>query len=367
MSALAIASVLVGLVLLVAGAESLVRGSSRLALIIGISPLLIGLTIVAYGTSAPELAVSVQSGLSQRADIALGNIIGSNILNVLLILGLSALISPLVVAQQLVRLDVPIMAGVSLLPLVLGLDGSISHIDGGLLFAGGVAYTLFLIYQSQREKNDAVQAEYEAEYGSRETVTTKTWVVNLGFVVAGFITLAVGSRLLVNGAVTIAEALNASQLVIGLTIVATGTSLPELATSAIASLRGERDIAVGNVVGSNIFNILLVMGMAGLVTPAGVAVSLSAIRFDIPIMIAVAIACLPIFATGNIVSRWEGGLFLGYYFAYTTYLILDASRHQNLEVFNDILLMVVMPFTALMLLIATWRAISKRLSRSKKM
>ena len=365
MTPIAIASVLVGLVLLVVGAESLVRGSSRLAALVGISPLLIGLTVVAYGTSAPELAVSIQSGLSAQADIALGNIVGSNILNVLLILGISALIAPLVVAQQLVRLDVPIMVGVSLLPLVLGLDQTIGRVDGVCLFVGGVVYTLFLIYQSRKEEDAAVKAEYEKEYGNREPISTKTWIVNLSFILLGLVMLAGGSRLLVSGAVTIAEAMHVSQLVIGLTIVATGTSLPELATSAVASLRGERDIAVGNVVGSNIFNILLVLGVGGLMTPTGLEVSLSALRFDIPVMIAVAVACLPIFATGNIVSRWEGGLFLGYYFAYTAYLILDASRHENLEVFNDILLQFVIPFTILMLLIATWRAIGRRFFRPK--
>ncbi|MEO1122507.1 MAG: calcium/sodium antiporter [Cyanobacteria bacterium J06635_15] len=365
MTPVSIASVLVGLVLLVVGAESLVRGASRLATLMGISPLLIGLTVVAYGTSAPELAVSIQSGLNAQADIALGNIVGSNILNVLLILGLSALIAPLVVAQQLVRLDVPIMVGVSLLPLILGLDQFISRTDGILLLLGGIVYTLFLVYQSRREEDEAVQAEYEKEYGHEVSVSFKTWVVNLGSIGLGLVMLAAGSRLLVMGAVTIAEAMHVSQLVIGLTIVATGTSLPELATSAVASLRGERDIAVGNVVGSNIFNILLVLGIAGLVTPAGIEVSLSALKFDIPVMIAVAVACLPIFATGNIVSRWEGGLFLGYYFAYTTYLILDAARHENIDMFNDILLRFVIPFTILMLLIATWRAISRRFFRPK--
>ncbi|MFE4106839.1 calcium/sodium antiporter [Almyronema epifaneia] len=351
---------LVGLVLLVAGAELLVKGASRLAASVGIPPLIVGLTIVAYGTSAPELAVSIQSGLSQQAEIALGNIVGSNILNVLLILGISALISPLIVSQQLVRLDVPIMVGVSFLTLLFSLDGLINSSDGLVLVLGGICYTLFLIIQGRKEKDVAVQAEYQKEYGSRDQTTLKTWLVNLGFIAIGLVLLVGGSRLLINGAIAIAEAFQASQLVIGLTIVATGTSLPELATSAIASLRGERDIAVGNVVGSNIFNILLVLGVAGVITPTGIDVNLSALRFDIPVMIAVAIACLPIFATGNIVSRWEGGLFLGYYVAYTTYLILDAAKHENIEAFNSVLLLVVMPLTVLMLLIASWRA-SKRL------
>ena len=351
---------LTGFVLLVAGAELLVKGASRLAAMIGIPPLIVGLTVVAYGTSAPELAVSIQSGLAQQAEIALGNIIGSNILNVLLILGISALISPLIVSQQLVRLDVPIMVGVSLLTLVFGLDGVIDFSDGIFLLLGGIGYTVFLIIQSRKEKNAEVQAEYAKEYGYHQSASLKEWLVNLGFIGVGLLLLVSGSQFLIQGAVAIAEALQASQLVIGLTIVATGTSLPELATSAIASLRGERDIAVGNVVGSNIFNLLLVLGVAGLITPAGIEVNLAALRFDIPVMIAVAIACLPIFATGNVVSRWEGGLFLGYYVAYTTYLILDAAKHENIEAFNAVLLLVVLPLTILMLAIASWRAVRRR-------
>ncbi|NJN01483.1 MAG: calcium/sodium antiporter [Leptolyngbyaceae cyanobacterium RM1_1_2] len=355
-----IVSLLVGLVLLVAGAEALVKGSSRLAASLGIPPLIVGLTIVAYGTSAPELAVSIQSGLSQQADIALGNIVGSNIINILLILGLSALLSPLAVSQQLIRLDVPIMVGVALLALLFSLDGVIGFSDGLILVLGGIVYTVFLIVQGRMEKDAAIQAEYQREYGHREQISLKTWVVNLGLIAIGLGLLVFGSRLLIEGAVAIAVAFNASQLVIGLTIVATGTSLPELATSVIASLRGERDIAVGNVVGSNIFNILLVLGATAMLTPSGIDVSLAVLRFDLPVMIAVAVACLPIFATGNVVSRWEGGLFLGYYVAYTTYLILDAARHENIEAFNTVLLLVVMPLTALMLLIASWKAIRKR-------
>lgn len=345
---------LLGLVLLVVGAESLVRGASKLASVLGISPLVIGLTVVAFGTSAPEMAVSAASALTGQADIALGNVVGSNIFNVLFILGLSALITPLVVAQQLVRLDVPLMIGVSIVALLLGLDGSVGRLDGIVLFAGIIAYTAFLIRQSRKESKQ-VQEEYAQEYGGAEKPSGRTWALNLGLIVAGLGMLVLGSKWLVDGAIVLAQRLGVSELIIGLTIVAAGTSLPEVATSVVASLRGERDIAVGNVVGSNIFNLLAVLGLAGIVAPAGVAVSQAALRFDIPVMIAVALACLPIFFTGNVIARWEGGLFLAYYAAYTLYLVLAATQHDSLGAFQQAMAWFILPLTAITLVVVGWR------------
>jgi cation:H+ antiporter len=346
-----------GLVLLVAGAEALVRGASRLAAMIGISPLVIGLTIVAFGTSSPELAVSVMSSASGQADIALGNVVGSNIFNVLFILGLAAVITPLIVAQQLIRLDVPIMIGVSVLLLLLGLDGKIGRAEGALLFAGIIAYTIFQIVQARREKNLAVTEEYEHEYAAPTSPNRAvTWGINLALIAVGLVLLVLGSRWLVDSAVQIATALGISQFIIGLTIIAAGTSLPEVATSVIASIRGERDIAVGNVVGSSIFNILAVLGLASVVAPDGVAVSSEAIQFDIPFMTAVALACLPIFFTGNVIARWEGLLFLGYYVAYIAYLVLGASQSPSQETFNMVMLLFVVPLTILTLAIGVWRS-----------
>jgi len=347
---------ILGLVLLVAGAEALVRGASRSAAMIGISPLIIGLTVVAYGTSSPELVVSIQAAFAGEADIALGNVVGSNIFNVLMILGISALIAPLSVAQQLVRLDVPIMIGVSILTLLLGLDGSIDRPDGVLLFMGGVGYTVFLIYQSRQEKDAEVQAEYLREYGDRPLRMPQLWLLNLGYILVGLALLVVGSRWLVAGAIAIAQALGLSELVIGLTIVAAGTSLPELATSVVASLRGERDIAVGNVVGSNIFNMLAVLGLASIVAPNGIPVAAAALRLDIPVMIAVAIACLPIFFTGNVIARWEGFIFLAYFGIYTTYLILASTQHAMLPIFSTVMIAFVIPITVLTLLVVTLQA-----------
>jgi cation:H+ antiporter len=196
----------IGLVLLVLGAEALVRGASKLATIAGISPLIIGLTIVAYGTSSPEMAVSTITSLSGQADIALGNVVGSNIFNVLFILGISALVAPLVVAQQLIRLDVPIMIGVSFLALVFGLDGRISRVDGVILFILGVLYTLFLIYQSRKESNPEVQAEYEQEYRQTAEGSPSQWLINIGYIAVGLVLLVIGSRWLVDGSISIARA-----------------------------------------------------------------------------------------------------------------------------------------------------------------
>ncbi|MEN8445867.1 MAG: calcium/sodium antiporter [Cyanobacteria bacterium J06555_13] len=347
-----VVALIVGLVLLVGGADFLVKSASKLAATVGIPPLVIGLTVVAFGTSAPELAVSVQSVLSGQADISLGNVVGSNICNVLLILGLSAIIAPLAVAQQLIRLDVPIMVGVSALLLFFGLDGQLNRSDGVILFVGGLLYTLFLLYQSRKEKDPVVQEEY-AQFGETSGSTQNIWT-NVGLFAVGLAMLVAGSQLLINSAVAMATAMGASPLIIGLTVVAVGTSLPELATSVAASLRGESDIAVGNVVGSNIFNILVVLGVASSLSPTGISISPSALLFDIPIMLVVAVACLPIFFTGSRVCRREGGLLLGYYGLYVGYLIVSEIRPASPWVGG--LGVVVALLTVLMIALVGWEA-----------
>lgn len=341
-----------GLILLIVGAESLVRGASRLAAAVGISPLVVGLTVVAYGTSAPELAVTLQSALAGQADMGLGNVVGSNIFNVLLVLGLSAAIAPLVVSKQLVRLEVPLMIGLSFLVLLLGLDGRISRLDGLALFAGAIGYTVFVIRQSRRENRTDNTIEGNQEQPERK----QSWPVQLGLIAAGLGLLILGSRWLVDGAIVFARLLGVSELIIGLTIIAAGTSLPEVATSVIASMRGQRDISVGNVVGSNIFNIVAVLGLASALSPLGISVPVAALGFDIPVMIAVAVACLPVFFTGRQISRWEGWLFLAYYGAYTLYLLLDAAQHDALPVFNTVMLAFVLPLTAITLIVLSIRA-----------
>lgn len=338
-----------GFGLLIGGAELLVRGASALALRLGISPLVIGLTVVAIGTSAPELAVSVQAALTGKADLAVGNVVGSNIFNVLFILGLSALIVPLVVARQVVRVEVPLMVGASVLLLVLALDGQVRRWEGALLAAGMAAYLVYAIVEGRRESAGEPSAPGATGLLARLPV-------QLVLIGAGLALLVLGARWLVGGAVAIAQFFGLSEAVIGLTIVAAGTSLPEVATSVVAALRGQRDIAVGNVVGSNIANILLILGVAALVTPDGLSVAPAIARFDLLVMLAVALACLPIFFTGHRIARWEGGLFLAYYVAYTLYLVLDATGHDALPVFSVVMLEFVVPITVVTLVVLGVRA-----------
>jgi cation:H+ antiporter len=345
----------VGLVLLVVGAEALVRGASKIALSFGVSPLVIGLTIVACGTSAPELAVSVQGALTGQVDIAIGNVVGSNIFNVLFILGASALIAPLVVNTQLIRQEVPVMIGASLLLWALAADGRVSGLDGALLFGLVVAYTAFLIVQSRREAKKTRQ-EYADEVVPKEGWDSH-WGVQVLLVMTGLGMLVLGSTLLVEAAIAVARAMGVSELVVGLTIVAAGTSLPEVATSIMATIRGERDIAIGNVVGSNTFNILAVLGASSLVAQKPLGVATSVLAFDLPMMTAVAVACFPVFFTGRQIARWEGVVFLGYYVAYTAYLILSAQHHDGLPLLSMTMLYFVVPLTLITLVVSLQREV----------
>ncbi len=345
---------LLGLGALVVGAELLVRGASRLALSFGISPLVVGLTIVAFGTSSPELAVSVGAALEGKADIAIGNVVGSNIFNVLFILGVSALIVPLIVHVQLIRQEVPIMIGASLLLLALGADGNLSPIDAAILFGLLVGYTVFLVRQSRAE-TQATRDEYQENVAPKSTWDAH-WGVQLLLVIGGLVLLVFGSNWLVAAAVVFAKALGVSDLVIGLTIVAAGTSIPEVATSVMAAIRGERDIAVGNVVGSNTFNILGALGVSGLVAGDGLAVAPALLHFDLWVMIAVAVACLPVFITGGKIARWEGALFLGYYAVYAAYLILAAQQHDALPAFSQTMMGFVIPITIVTLIVVLMRS-----------
>lgn len=341
-----------GLAALLVGAELLVRGASRLALALGITPLVVGLTVVAMGTSAPELAISLGAALRGTPDLAMGNIIGSNIANVLLILGLVAVITPLVVARQLVRLDVPVMLAASLAVFWMALDGRISRSEGLLLVGAAIAYILLLLRAAKR-------APEQAASPALDTQSHAKWKLVL-FMVAGLLLLVLGARWLVDAATQVATALGLSDLVIGLTVVAIGTSLPEIATSIMSAVRGERDLAVGNVVGSNIVNLLLVLGLTAIVASGGVPVSRPAINLDLPVMVAVAVACLPIFFTGHCIKRWEGVVFLGYYVAYTVYLLLGAQGHDALEDFRIAMTWFVIPLTVLTLAVSLGRALQSR-------
>jgi cation:H+ antiporter len=349
-----------GLGLLVLGADWLVRGSARLALLLGISPLVVGLTVVAMGTSAPEAVVTVGAVLDGRPDVALGNVVGSNVLNILLILGLAALIAPIAVGSRLLRRDVPAMVGLSLLVYLVALNGVIGMWEGTLLLSLGIGYTWYRLKRARTP--DAPPEEPKL---SRAKVLAKgapqgTVLSNLALTVAGFVLLVVGARWLVGGAVDIGRALGVSELVIGLTVVAGGTSVPELAASLLAALRGEREIAVGNVVGSNLYNLTLVLGLGGILGPDGIPVSTGVLGFDLPFMVIVAAACLPIFFTGARIDRWEGALFVGYYLAYAACLFLKAVDHQVLPLFSGIMWLFVIPLTAVTLAVVVFRELRER-------
>jgi cation:H+ antiporter len=339
-----------GLILLVIGANTLVRGASKLAMSFGISPLVIGLTIVAFGTSAPEVAVSVGAVLDGKTDIAVGNVVGSNIFNVLFILGISAMIAPLLVNIQLIRQEVPIMLGVSLLLLALSLDGQISFMDGGLLFVLLVSYTVFLVLQSRRETQAAKDEFAKAIQPAQAGTWDSHWAAQIGLIAVGLTALVFGSDYLVQASVHFAKSMGVSDLVIGLTIVAAGTSMPEVATSITAAIKGERDIAVGNVVGSNTFNILGCLGLSGIVAgDLGLAIAPSLLAFDIWVMLAVSLACLPIFMTGREIARWEGGVFFAYYIAYVAYLIMASQDHDALGAYSTVMMSFVVPLTVITL------------------
>lgn len=355
-----------GLAALVGGAELLVRGASRLAAAFGISPLVIGLTIVSFGTSSPELAVSIKGALTGHPDLVIGNCVGSTMFNVLLTLGLCALVAPLVVIQQLVWLDVPIMIGAHVLLLGIGADGLISRWDGLALLACLAVYILFSIKKSRKE-TAAVKEEYRTElFEVIPKLTLPTIGKELGFIAAGLVLCVLGAEWMMDSAVTLARVLGVSELVIGLTIMSASTSMPELATSLVATIRGHRDIAIGNIVGSNIFNILGIIGVAGLIAPNGIVVAPSVLQFDLPVAIATCVACLPIFFTDHTISRWEGALFLAYYAAYTAYLLLAAQQHEALPAFSMVMLWFVIPITVVTFLIILYRKSGNRPNTSLK-
>ncbi len=349
--------ILLGLLLLVVGGELLVRGAAALASAFRISPLVIGLTVVAFGTSAPELGVSLQAALTGNADVAVGNVVGSNIVNILLVLGASAIITPLIVSSQLIRLDVPLMIAAAVAMWLMSLNGVISRVEGGVLFACLLVYIAGSIRASRRES--AAVAEEFSEY-SRSVTGIAGTLSQVALFIGGLALLTLGSRWLVEGAITVATSLGVSQLVIGLTIVALGTSLPEVVTSVVASIRGQRDIAVGNVVGSNLFNVLCVLGLTSLVSPSGVPVSAQAVDFDIPVMVAVCVICLPIFISGSVIRRYEGALFLNYLVLYTLFLIVAATHPEDRAWFGRALIYAVVPLTGLTIGISIFHSVRER-------
>lgn len=377
MDLLDVGRIVSGLVLLVLGGELLVRGASALARRVGISSLVVGLTVVSAATSAPELAVTVGAVLRDEPGLAVGNVVGSNIVNVLLILGLSAVVLPLAVTQRLVRLDLPLVVLLSAALLLVSLDGRISALDGILLFSAVVVHTVLTVVLSRRAVEVRVPAA--AAPGDRGAADdTGGGAQDPGtdgkpsppsiprsalLVVLGVALLVAGASLLVDGAVSIATSLGVSSLVVGLTVVAVGTSLPELATSVIAVRRGERDLAVGNVVGSNLFNIGVVLGLPALISRDGIPVAGAAVALDIPVMLAASVALLPVAFTGFAVARWEGALFVALYAAYTGYVVLAATEHDALEGFTGTMVWFVLPLIALTLVVFTAYEVGLRRGR----
>ena len=303
-----------GLVLLYFGAEGLVRGSSSLALRLGVGPLLVGLTVVAFGTSTPELVVSLKAAYLGQGDISVGNVVGSNICNIGLILGFSALIIPISVASQIVRVDTPIMIGVTALAMALLYDGALSRVEGIILFILLLAYVLFSIRLAKKQASDPLAAEF----GEEIKVSKRGAWVDIVMIIGGLVMLVLGARFLVEAAIDIAKAAGLSEAVIGLTIVAVGTSLPEFATSLVAALKKEADIAVGNVVGSNIFNILGILGISAAVTPL---TSAGITGIDLCVMMLFALVLWIFSRTGFRITRAEGSVMLVGYAAYVAWLV----------------------------------------------
>jgi cation:H+ antiporter len=364
MSAGVVVLLLGGLGLLAVGGELLVRGSSGIASALGMSRLVVGLTVVSIATSAPEFAVTMQAVTSGSPGLAVGNVVGSNIANVLLVLGVAAAITPLTVKSRIVKLDVPVMIGLSVLVTIFAINGVIASWQGALLMALLAVYLLRAISLGRRDEKAETQAllpdwndqtgesggEQDVEVATASSLGPRMMAADIGLIIVGVTLLVFGAQLLVDGATRIAVSVGLSDVIVGLTVVAIGTSLPELATAVVAVLRGETDLAVGNAIGSSIFNLGAVLGFAALISPGGISIPESAAHFDFIVMTAVAVLLLPVVYTGRAIARWEGWLFLGYYAAYLLYLLLASSQHDALKPFSFAMLIFVVPITVVVLI-----------------
>lgn len=301
---------------MIAGGEGLVRGASSIALRLGIPSIVVGLTIVAIGTSAPELAVSLKASLDGNTDIAIANIVGSNIFNVLFILGVSSLILPLIINIEVIRREIPVLIGVSVLLYAFLWDLKLSRIEGICLLVACAAYTFVLVRGALKERKKSSPEQVSKNFSLGK---------NLVFLLLGLVSVAYGAKFLVSGASELARSLGVSETIIGLTIVACGTSLPEVVASVMATIRGERDLAIGNVVGSNIYNILAIGGLSASIAPNTAGINPGLFAIDIPVMMGASLLCLPFFKSGKELSRVEGGCFVCAYISYLAWLIFSAS------------------------------------------
>jgi len=320
---LAIVGIVIGLAALITGAELLVRGGSAIAARLGISPLLIGLTVVALGTSTPELAVGIDAAIQGNGSLAVGNIAGTNTVNILLIFGLSAILQPLAIQMQTLRLELPVIVIASATLLAFAWDGVLSRSEGLVLVAMGAMFTLAVIRVARRETMK-IKLEFAREFGARRLARRQAVTETL-MLAAGLVVIVAGADWLVDGAVALARLWHVSDAFIGLTVVAIGTSAPELVTTIISTVRGERDIAIGNLIGSSAYNVLIILGVTCLIPADGVQVNSHLIAIDIPVMLGVALLCIPVFISGRKVSRIEGVFFVCAYLAYLSYLVTQRT------------------------------------------
>ncbi len=314
---LPIALTVVGLALLVWGSNVVMDRGAVLATAMGLRPMVVGLTIVSIGTSAPELAVGITAAVQGNGTLAVGNIAGTNLVNLLLILGLSAAISPLPLQLVSLKLDLPMMAFSAVLLVLLALDGHLSQLEGAALVALAVVYTVVLLRVSKREP-PAVQEEFAQAFGEQRPVRRGR---TLGWLLFGLVVVVGGAQVMVRGVVDLARLLGVSDAIIGLTVVAIGTSAPELVSTLLGTLRGERDIAVGNLLGSSTYNILLILGLTCLIAPGGVRFDDPSLYIDLGLSAGVALLCVPVFLTQRRVSRAEGVLFVSLYVLYLSSLL----------------------------------------------
>lgn len=343
---------ILGLLMLAFGGDLLVRGSAALADRTGVSRMLIGLTVISIGTSAPEFAISAYASWLGKTDIALGNVIGSNIFNILFAMGFAAIISNLYIQRKTNMIDVPIMLAISILAYVMSFTGVINRWHGLTLFAIFIAFNVFLImYERKHPQEAAAVAEDAAAILANKRSIPKIII----FIIAGLGLLAIGSKVLVEGAADLARLMHLSELIISLTIIAIGTSLPEAITAIIAAMHRETDMAVGNIIGSNIANISGVLGLSALLAPDGIPVSASVLEFDFPVMLASSFACLPIFYIGHKVSRSEGIVLFAYYLLFLAYIVLRAINHPSISLLSDAMLFFCIPLTILTLGILVYR------------
>lgn len=315
---------LIGLAIVVAGAELLLRSATRIANMLRVRPIVIGLTVVAIGTSLPELAVGITAATEGKGALAVGNVAGANILVLLLVMGLSAAIVPLPIQPHSLRLEVPAMIGAALALIIMSLDGVLTRTEGALLVMAAIFYTALIVQSSRRDRR-AVAVEFAHEFAQPPPPRAergKTFVRHGALLAVAIALTIVGADLLVAGASALAAAFGVSDAVIGLTIVALGTSSPELVTTVVATLRGDRDVAIGNLLGSGVYNILAILGTVMLVSPQSIDVSRELLFIDLPIAAAVATICLPVLKSDHMISRKEGLSFVAAYFTYMAVLLL---------------------------------------------